>query len=152
MALFSLWYLFFPVSVSELKLPGEMVIIQENSLIAPKTPPFIASIGPLASLYAEDEGLYLLIEELNQCENSGKWDRAKILDINNKYSYGGLQFQMETFLRYGKKYGILPKWMDEEIGEQIIYEREIQMAIAEKMLNDGLWRHWFNCFKKINSL
>lgn len=89
---------------------------------------------------------------LNLCENSGKWDNTRILDVNGKYSYGGLQFQLETFMRFGKKYEILPDWLTEKevIKEELIYDRDLQIAIASKMLADGLWYHWKKCLKTIS--
>lgn len=93
-----------------------------------------------------------LIEKLNCCENYCKWDNKKIVDSNNKYSYGGLMFQMATFLQYGKEYEVLPEWVNESNFEHYIYDRDIQMLIAEKMITDGVgYQHWTNCWR-INNL
>ena len=94
-----------------------------------------------------------LIAKLNCCENHCKWDENKILDSNNKYSYGGLMFQMATFLQYGKKYNVLPFWVNESNFESYIYDMDIQTLIAEKMIEEGIgptYSGWFNCWKKYN--
>jgi hypothetical protein len=94
-----------------------------------------------------------LIAKLNCCENRCKWDENKILDRNDKYSYGGLMFQMATFLQYGKKYNVLPEWVDESNFETYIYDRDIQTLIADKMIADGLgdgYAGWYNCFRIYN--
>ena len=91
-----------------------------------------------------------LIAKLNCCENRCKWDNNKIIDSNNKYSYGGLMFQEHTWLSYGKKYNILPEWVDESNFEHYIYDRDIQTLIAEEMIRDGIgntYAGWFNCFR-----
>ena len=77
------------------------------------------------------------IEALSICENPTATPR--ILDTNNRYSYGKLMFQKTTFDMYGEKYG-LP--------HDDIYSDEQQELIALNMLNDGLWRHWRTCAKK----
>ena len=79
-----------------------------------------------------------LIEELNKCENRGLWDDNKIIDSNGRYSYGGLMFQMETFLQMGKKYGYFPDWVKEDDVKDLIYQRYMQTLIAEEMIQDGI--------------
>lgn len=88
------------------------------------------------------------IEALHQCESDGK-DTITVLDSNNKYSYGGLQFQLDTFMSYGKKYNILPKEFTVTEGRLFIHNYFVQKAIAKEMLNDGLSSHWRNCTRKI---
>lgn len=91
-----------------------------------------------------------LIEKLNKCENYGRWDNRKIIDSNNRYSYGGLMFQKSTFLGYGHESGILPEWIDDTNFEKYIYDRDIQTAIAEYMIKQGVgptYGGWFNCFR-----
>lgn len=66
-----------------------------------------------------------------------------ILDSNNKYSYGCLQFQMETWEYYSRKYGIMTEIMD----------CQSQRDLAKLMVTDdyGAWRNWFNSVTKKTS-
>jgi hypothetical protein len=92
-----------------------------------------------------------LITELNKCENYGKWDCNKILDSNNKYSYGPLMYQKSTFLHYGHESGILPEWIDDTNFEKYICDRDIIVPIAEYMIKKELGpttAGWQNCWYK----
>jgi len=94
-----------------------------------------------------------LIENLNCCENYCRWDQKKIIDSNNKYSYGGLMFQMTTFLHYGHEGGILPEWVDETNFENYIYDKDLQTLIAEYMITIGVAKTtvgWYNCWRSYN--
>lgn len=124
-------------------------LVTNNTLVATYNPN-IYDFVTLASL--DDTENYILypelISELNQCENYGRWDDNRILDSNGKYSYGGLMFQMDTFLLYGKKYKILPQSMTAEWAKTIIYDKDVQTSIANKMIQDGLGRQtWYNCWR-----
>lgn len=90
------------------------------------------------------------IESLVKCESGGK-EYITVLDTNNKYSYGILQFQFATFMGFGKLYGILPQEFTNEEGLLLIHNPYVQRAIAREMLDDGLQRHWLNCVKVIGS-
>lgn len=90
-----------------------------------------------------------LITELNKCENYGLWNDNSPQDGKTK-SYGGLQFKRDTFLGYGYKSGVLPKWVDTTNFEKYIYDRDIQTAIAHYMIEIGVaptYQGWFNCFR-----
>lgn len=85
--------------------------------------------------------------KLIECESGGNWD-VKVLDSNNKYSFGGLQFQQATFEMAGK--GILPEGLDKDESLNFIYEPEYQIPIASKMMKDKKWKnHWKICSSKI---
>lgn len=96
--------------------------------------------------YASPQDIW--IDSLIQCESQGR-ENITILDSNNKYSYGIMQFQLYTFLGFGKKYGILPMEFTEAEGRLLIHNTYVQKAIAKEMLNDGLSYHWKNCARKI---
>jgi hypothetical protein len=86
---------------------------------------------------------------LEWCESRGDTN-IKIIDSNNKFSYGAFQFQMDTFLMYGKKYGILSEEITPEMAENgLIYDYDIQKTIARKMIEDGLGYHWKICYQKL---
>ncbi len=76
--------------------------------------------------------------KLELCESGGQ--DVRVLDTNNKYSYGYFQFQMDTFNRFGLLY---------HLDHSDIHSRPQQYAIAKAMVSDGLWKHWYNCGKKI---
>jgi hypothetical protein len=102
---------------------------------------------PLTSLASVQDGW---IEDLSWCESQGH-EGITVLDTNNKYSYGLLQFQLATFMGFGKLYGILPLEFTDNEGLLLIHNAHVQRAIAKEMLNDGLERHWLNCVKQIGS-
>lgn len=68
------------------------------------------------------------------------WDESNnkkmlvILDTNNKYSYGCLQFQAATWAYQAKKYGVTKEIMD----------CDAQRYVARKMIDDdwNAWVHW----------
>lgn len=102
--------------------------------------------SPCLSLASSAQDVW--IEALHQCESQGR-DSITVLDSNNKYSYGGLQFQLGTFMSFGKKYNILPKEFTEAEGKLLIHNISVQRAIAKEMLDDKLSYHWANCVRKI---
>lgn len=91
-----------------------------------------------------------LLARLAECESGGNPNIPPTLDTNGKHSYGLLQFQLPTFLDYGKHYGILPSNMTEKEALEVIYDSHLQVDIAEKILEEkGGWRHWHNCATKL---
>lgn len=88
------------------------------------------------------------LDRLSNCESGGR-SQITILDSNNKYSYGEFQFQLETFMKYGKQYGILPDEFTNNEGLLIIHNSSVQRAIAQHMIDDGLTYHWKNCVRKL---
>lgn len=88
------------------------------------------------------------IENLHQCESGGR-NEITILDSNNEYSFGGLQFQLSTWMSFGKLYGILPQEFTNKEGLLLIHSYSVQKAIAKEMLDDKLSYHWKNCRDKI---
>lgn len=82
---------------------------------------------------------------LNQWIERLAWDESHnteskiILDVNNKYSYSCLQFQLGTFQEQSKLHGVTG-----EIGSCAT-----QKILAKKMINAKYenWRRWFNSVK-----
>lgn len=90
------------------------------------------------------------LHTLEFCESRGR-EQVKIMDSNNRYSYGVLMFQMETFIREGKKYGILDENLTTKEAEKLIFSKDLQESIAHNMLLNGGERNWYNCWKiKLN--
>lgn len=98
----------------------------------------------------QKDPMTLWLEALEQCESGGKSD-IKVLDVNDKYSYGSLQFQAHTFTRYAKRYGFFPEtFTDEQILENI-YDRHTQFTLARNMIADRYENYlaWTNCTTKL---
>lgn len=92
------------------------------------------------------------LHTMQYCESKGIQD-IKILDSNNRYSYGVMQFQMETFLREGKNYALVspettPKQAEDS---KLIYSISLQEKIAHRMLLKGGQKNWYNCTKKLGA-
>lgn len=74
---------------------------------------------------------------------SGNRANIKVLDVNGRYSYGCLQFQMGTFKEYSQRYGIIdPAYVTS--WEVLIYNCDLQKRIAKRMIQEKAsnWRHW----------
>ncbi len=129
-----------------------MVLIQKNSvrgITSIYNLPVSDSKGVLGDLMSESgENYPLIINKLNKCENHGDWKCRKILDRNNKYSYGGLQFQLETFWGMGKKYNVLPQTMTLEEAREYVCDKDLQTLIATYMIKNGEGKSaWYNCWR-----
>ncbi len=87
--------------------------------------------------------LDIWLDKLAAKESEGR-SHIKILDHNNRYSYGCLQFQMETFRSYTRKYDLLLNTEDSEL-ENMIYDCDFQKTLARKMIEDDRsnWRNWY---------
>ncbi|TSC60193.1 MAG: hypothetical protein LiPW15_71 [Parcubacteria group bacterium LiPW_15] len=83
------------------------------------------------------------LQKLAHKESEGR-EHIKILDHNNQYSYGCLQFQMATFRSYIRKYDLLENTEDAEL-ENMIYDCDFQKVLARKMIEDDYsnWRNWY---------
>lgn len=88
------------------------------------------------------------IDSLVVKESEGR-SHIKILDHNDRYSYGCLQFQMETFESYIKRYELLPHTEDSEL-ENMIYDCDFQKLLTRKMIEEDPenWRHWYTSVAK----
>lgn len=115
------------------------------------TPPATINLETVREVRVEPQAELTPLQEewlskLEQCESSGS-TTIKVLDVNNKYSYGRFQFQSQTFLGYGKEYGLIATSTTK--AEPLIYDGELQKQIAHRILLDGGEKHWFNCYNKI---
>ncbi len=86
--------------------------------------------------------LDMWLEKLAMAESGNRAD-IKVLDVNGRYSYGCLQFQMATFKSYSARY----KLVDPETvtsWDALIYNCQLQKQIAKRMIQEkpGNWRHW----------
>lgn len=86
----------------------------------------------------ETSPLDLWIEKLAYAESSGQ-ENIRILDSNNRYSYGCLQFQELTFKSFSERYHLFGDLMD----------CQLQKQIAKRMIQEDPenWRHWYNSVK-----
>lgn len=108
------------------------------NLGAVSVPPAEIAVAEVQQPAARDS-LSVWLDELVEFESSGVHS-AKVLDVNGKYSYGCLQFQMATFLGAAKKYAI-----DVGDAETTIFDCELQKKIAREMLENEprAWRNWY---------
>jgi len=81
------------------------------------------------------------INDLAICESRNR--DVTILDSNNKYSYGPLQFQMSTWLSYGKPFGAT---------KANIHDTMLQHQVARSMLDAGLQYNWKTCAAKVKKM
>ena len=111
---------------------------------APANPTQIAT----APVERKADKLDAWINSLVNKESEGR-SHIKILDHNARYSYGCLQFQMETFEGYVKRYELLPNTEDSEL-ENMIYDCDFQKLLTRKMIeeNPENWRHWYTSVAK----
>ncbi len=93
------------------------------------------------------DALDLWLDKLALLESNGRED-IKILDVNGRYSYGCLQFQMRTFLQMDGKYNVLSDTEKANPGKSI-YDCSLQKRIARAMLKDNpkYWRAWYTSVK-----
>ena len=84
---------------------------------------------------------------LSVCESNGRAD-IKVLDTNNRFSHGALQFQWPTWAGYASK--VFTEAEEQELWN-LIYDKDAQMAVAEYMVKENYenWRHWKVCTKKV---
>ena len=103
----------------------------------------IKATDPASISQSAPDAMDIWLDKLALKESEGR-DHIKILDHNLRYSYGCLQFQMETFRSYVRKYDLLENTEDAEL-ENMIYDCSIQKTLARKMLEDdpGNWRNWY---------
>jgi hypothetical protein len=78
------------------------------------------------------------IDHIAWCETQMR--DVTILDSNRRYSYGWLQFQMGTWLSFGKSFGASRK---------NIHDFILQQQVARDMLDKGMENQWYHCSKKI---
>jgi len=93
---------------------------------------------PVLALSWDQDAKDVWINDLAFCES--QYRDVTVLDTNDKYSYGVLQFQMGTWLAYGKAFGATA---------DNIHESMIQHAVARSMLDAGLESQWKTCSAKV---
>mgnify|MGYP001614888219 CR=1 FL=1 len=90
-----------------------------------------------------------LLNYLIRCESRGNPKAINHADtkINGFPSKGILQFSPVTFLKMGKLHGFFPENFTLKDAQIIIWNPELQKAIAKKMLEEkGGAYHWKNCY------
>lgn len=93
--------------------------------------------APTASTKSETrakDSLDAWLTHLMEKESNGS-STVKVLDVNGAYSHGCFQFQMRTWLSYGKEFGAT---------EANIYNCALQRQVARAMIeeNPRNWKHW----------
>src|SRR5215813_13324210 len=70
------------------------------------------------------------LDALEACEDPSGDPAISVLDVNERYSYRVLQFQVAT---WGKRYGI-------ETTRENVFDPALQEEVASHILDDGGWR------------
>lgn len=101
-----------------------------------------------AILDPKEVALDARLVKLANCESN---NNPKAINPNDggSPSYGLYQWKVDSFYRYNQKYEILPDLERQEV-MNIIYDPDIQTKLTRRVLEDGGWRNWKNCWKKIN--
>jgi len=76
----------------------------------------------------------IYLAKLMDCESSGS-TTIKVLDTNNKFSFGAYQYQTQTWLSQSKLYGL-------NYTEKDIYNYPKQKYLTHLILSDGGESHW----------
>lgn len=99
----------------------------------------------ISATSTEPDPLDLWLDKLALLESNGRED-IKHLDVNGRYSYSCLQFQMGTF----KAFYPLIASRSPASWEKAIMDCDTQKSIARAMLaaNPAAWRHWYHSVKK----
>ena len=93
------------------------------------------------------DALDLWIDELAEYECTGcakdPYKIIAVLDNNNKYSHGCLQFQEATWIGYVGQYDLMPHAEPHERMNRI-YDCPFQKQVAKLMIEEDWnnWRHW----------
>lgn len=129
------------IFVNPTKLPQRLTITPSAAIAQAPSPNGIGNATSTQSEEPKADKLDLWLNKLAQAESTGR-ENIKILDVNGRYSYGCLQFQMRTFLSYAERYDI-------EVTTDDIYDCNLQKRLAKEMIleNHSNWRHWFNSAK-----
>jgi hypothetical protein len=86
-----------------------------------------------------------------ECPKCRRLPLTKILDTNNKYSYGPWMWQKSTFIEGVKKYNLLPYAETEEY-MNFIYDYDFGKHMARRMIEDGESWRWANCVAKLGPI
>lgn len=92
-------------------------------------------------IYQPKDALDYWLDDLAEYESTGLDDTKKHLDVNGKYSYDCLQFQMQTYVSQAKHFDMLPPGDPEET----IKDCNLQKKIARAMIEEdySAWRNWY---------
>jgi len=129
-------------------LPAIILPMATTPTYAPLADPIPQVVVNPQPIITHRQDLFLGL--LEWCESGGR-PNIKILDSNNKYSYGSFMFQMDTWLKYGKQYQLIPNDISPAQAEKDIFDYETQKKIANRMLIDKLGDNWRHCYNAIHT-
>jgi hypothetical protein len=95
---------------------------------------------PSVALGQSADAKQVWVDHIAWCETHVK--DVTIVDSNNKLSYGYWQFQMGTWLAYGKQFGAT---------RANVHSFVLQEEVAESMFDQGLGNNWLHCNKQVTA-
>lgn len=106
---------------------------------------FMANVvSPVFSVpihYEEPDPKEIWMDALAQCESHGS-TTVRVWDVNDRWSVGKYQYQYATWLTYSKKFGTT---------KENITDGDLQDLVTRHILDNGGWKNWYNCGKKLNA-
>lgn len=108
---------------------------------------FTLIAGMLLSRAVQPSPVDAILNKLAACE-SGNRPYVRVLDSNNEYSYGILQFQEETWKSQIAHFGFVP-YAEPAERMNFIYDKDLQFRVAKAMLMEN-WNarlNWKNCWR-----
>ena len=109
----------------------------------------LSSTTPTPAPVAQADAFDFWIQKLIRRESNGD-AQMKIIDSNGRYSYGCLQFQLETFKSYVIKYELLDAGSSDDFYRSKIFDCNLQKQLARWMIAEDYenWRHWWTSVRK----
>lgn len=148
------------IAIASVAMVSPMSAIQIASNIGPEQaqvasiPIVPLTVGQLLN-QVENPRTRAILTDLVKCESSGNPNALNPLDLDGTPSYGCLQFKDTTLYHFAKEFDILPEIELAEI-HNVIYDPQIQIAVAEKMIEKyghqrSFWQQqWPACSLKYN--
>lgn len=134
----------------------EIIISENNTLIAQNNPQFVAQNAFISHLYAKGDIRQLILEKMLICESSNNPNAINPCDKDFTPSYGCLQFKPNTLKGYAKKYNLADtsQWSYED-AINWTFDCEFETKIFLIMLDDekvDFTNEFPDCFRRYKQL
>lgn len=133
-------------------------------LVSPQTPPIeplfaprlreVPTIEQIIQKVASPR-IQAILTDLAECESTNDPNATNPIDLDGTPSHGLLQFKPSTLYLFAKEFKVLPEIEPAEI-YNVLYDPEIQVAVAEKMIEKyghqrSFWQQqWPACSARYN--